>query len=263
MKKLKGLVVPLVLVAFWWMGSEAGWFNNYIVPHPARVGKTALGLMKRGTLFRHMGVSLGRVFAGFAAAFGAAFPLALLAGLNKRLYAYLEPFMEFVRHIPPIAMIPLLILWFGIGEVSKLAVIVLATFFPIFINTAGGMVQCDPGLLEVGRTFGFSGVETFFRIRLPQAMPAILSGMRLGLGYSWRSLMGAELIAASSGIGYMIIEAEQLSRIDIIFVGVLAIGSAGCVLDHLFFRWTERLIRWKEEDHERHANQTAVQDLQA
>lgn len=263
MKRLQGAILPLAMLVFWGIGSELGLFNTYIVPAPSKVFGAGMDLLEKGILLRHAGTSLYRVFAGFSIAFGAAFPLAVLVGLNKGAYNCLTPALEFVRHIPPIAMIPLLILWFGIGETSKLAVIVLATFFPIFINTASGIANCDEKLVEVGEIFGFSRGETFIRIILPQAMPSVLAGMRLGLGYSWRSLMGAELIAASSGIGYMIMEAEQLSRIDIIFVGILVIGALGYGIDFVFFKMTARFLNWEGKSGERYKNQEPDKEILA
>ncbi len=191
-------------------------------------------------------MSLYRVFAGFAVALLLALPLGILIGMNRRWVRYTEPMLEFIRHIPPLATIPMLILWFGIDETSKLTIIVLATFFPIYLNTVNGIIHCDPKLLEVGRSFGFSRGRLFWRIILPAILPYILIGMRLGLGYSWRSLIGAELIAAAAGIGYMILDAEQLSRPDIIVVGILTIGILGSVIDHAFFRLTRHFTPWGE-----------------
>lgn len=263
MKKYRGIVVPLAILLLWAAGSELELFNSYIIPHPAKVFKTALSLFKSGVLAKHLGTSLFRVLAGFAITFSIAFPMAVLVGLNKKTYDCLSPFLEFVRHIPPIAMIPLLILWFGIGETSKIAVIILATFFPIFINTVNGISGCDIKLVEVGRTYGFSKWQTLVKIILPQALPSIFAGMQLGLGYSWRSLMGAELIAASSGIGYMIIEAEQLSRIDIIFVGILVIGTLGCGIDYFFLKASNRLLMWEGGNYDRDKNKELVKDFYA
>ncbi len=263
MKKYRGFVFPLAVILLWALGSELGWFNSYIVPHPMRVIKTGISLTEKGILGKHLGISLFRVIAGFVFTFSIAFPLAILVGLNKKTYEYLSPSLEFIRHIPPIAMIPLLILWFGIGEISKIAVIILATFFPIFINTVSGIAGCDNGLVEVGKTYGFTKWQMLVKIILPQALPSILAGMQLGLGYSWRSLMGAELIAASSGIGYMIIEAEQLSRIDIIFVGIIVIGALGYGIDYIFFKATDRLLRWEDIKHDRDKNQELIKDFYA
>lgn len=248
MKRFRGIVLPLIIVLLWWIGAELNLFNSYIVPHPGKVLKTAIVLTQRGILIKHLGTSFYRVISGFICTFIIAFPTAILVAMNKRAYEYLRPMLEFIRHIPPIAMIPLLILFFGIGETSKLVVIILATFFPIFINTLSGIINCDKRLIEVGKIFCFSRREIFFKIILPQALPSVLAGMQLGLGYSWRSLMGAELIAASSGIGYMIIEAEQLSRIDIIFVGILLIGILGYGIDFLFLKLADKLLLWEDKN---------------
>ncbi len=248
MKKLKIFLLPALIIFFWWIGSQLNIFNDYIMPSPQKVLESAYILIKKGSLQQHLMVSLYRVLSGFVITFVIAFPLAIIVGLNQTVLKYLMPLLQFIRHIPPIALIPLLILWFGIGEMSKLSVIILATFFPIFLNTLNGIVNCDKNLIEVGKVYGFSKKNIFFKIILPQAMSSVIVGMQLGLGYSWRSLMGAELIAASSGIGYMIIEAEQLSRPDIVLVGILTIGFIGCIADYTFIKITENLKFFNTED---------------
>ena len=245
-KIFKGLMVPAVVLILWQIASRAGVLNPYIIPPPAKILDTAMILIKKGILSKHVAVSLYRGSLGFMAAFAFAFPTAVLLGLTPGLEDYLNPSLDFIRHIPPIAVIPMLILWLGIGEPPKIAVIILASFFPIFLNTLSGVLNCDDKLLEVGDVFGFSQREKFFRIILPAAMPSVMVGMRLGLGYSWRALIGAELIAASSGIGYMIMDAEQLSRPDIILVGIMTLGLLGCVIDFLFFSLTGGLTKGKE-----------------
>lgn len=237
-KTLKQIIVPLAILIIWHVASAAGILNTYIIPPPVEILDTAIILLKKGTLLKHVLVSLCRVFVGFAAAFALAFPTAVLIGMVRGMEDYLNLLLEFIRHIPPIACIPMLILWLGIGEAPKIAVIILATFFPIFLNTLSGIVNCDKKLLEVGDIFGFSMKEKFFKIILPSAMSSVIVGMRLGLGYSWRALIGAELIAASSGIGYMIMDAEQLSRPDIIIVGIITIGVLGYIVDLMFFSLT-------------------------
>lgn len=134
----------------------------------------------------------------------------------------------------------------GNREAPKIAVIILAAFFPIFLNTLNGVIGCDQKLLEVGHIFKFTAKEKFLKIILPSAMPSVIVGMRLGLGYSWRALIGAELIAASAGIGYMIMDAEQLSRPDIIIVGIMTIGVLGYLIDYLFFSLTGGMSGMKE-----------------
>lgn len=238
--------MPIAVLVIWHLLSAAGILNSYIIPSPVEILETALILLKKGIIAKHVMASLYRVFIGFSAAFILAFPTAVSVGMVTRLEDYINPLLEFIRHIPPIACIPMLILWLGIGEAPKIAVIILAAFFPIFLNTLNGVRSCDKKLLEVGQIFQFTAKEKFLKIILPSAMPSVIVGMRLGLGYSWRALIGAELIAASAGIGYMIMDAEQLSRPDIILVGIIIIGVLGNIIDLLFFSLTGEILSMKE-----------------
>lgn len=247
-RTIKGLVLPGIIIAGWVLGAGLSIWNNYIIPPPADVIGAGQKLLLSGALIKHVLTSLYRVFAGFLAAFLLAFPLGILLGMNARYREYCEGILEFIRHVPPLAALPMLILWFGIGEWPKLLIVVLATFFPIFLNTLHGVASCDVKLIEVGKAFGLKGREIFRHIVLPSALPSVLVGMRLGLGYSWRALVGAELIAASSGIGYMILDAEQLARPDIVVLGILTIGILGTVIDWLFFCLTKRFIPWNGDE---------------
>jgi sulfonate transport system permease protein len=245
-KMLKGVLLPAAFLLFWIIGSWRSVWNTYVIPAPADVAGAFWQLTVKGILVKHIAASFFRVFAGFIMALMLAFPLGVVLGTNRRLREYLYPLLEFLRHVPPLAALPMLILWFGIGEWPKLLIVVLATFFPIFLNTLAGVANCDSKLLEVGKSFGLTQRAIFQRIMLPAALPSVLVGMRLGLGYSWRALVGAELIAAASGIGYMILDAEQLSRPDLVVVGILVIGVLGSLIDGLFFWLTQRIIPWKE-----------------
>lgn len=244
----QGLVLPAALLLIWAACSQAALWNAYVLPSPGSVVGAARTMLENGSLQKHILVSLYRVFAGFSLALLLAFPLGIILGTRPRCQAIFHPMLEFIRHVPPLAVMPMLILWFGIGEMPKLLIVVLATFFPIFLNTLHGVAHCDGRLIEVGKSFAMSRQDIFRRIILPAALPAVLVGMRLGLGYSWRALVGAELIAASSGIGYMILDAEQLARPDIVLVGVLAIGIVGSIIDWGFFRLTRKMIPWKESE---------------
>lgn len=244
-KYFRGLLLPALLFGVWWWGSSQEWWNSFLLPSPSRVGAAAADLFRRGILMTHVKVSLFRVLAGCGLAFGAAFPLGVFCGRSSLLRSLVLPLLEALRHIPPLAILPLLILWFGIGETSKLMVILMASFFPIFLNTLSGIAHCDTKLLEVGTTLNLSFRDTFRHILLPGALPSVLVGLRLGMGYGWRALIGAELIAAVSGIGYMIHDAEQLSRTDVVIVGVVLMGILGSLLDALFFTLTCSLLPWK------------------
>ncbi len=226
-------ILWLLIFLFWYIGTKEAWWSAFIVPPPERVAQSFFTLLSSGMLWKHIYASMSRVLAGFSLAFLLAFPLGLLLGTQARLYRIASPVLEFFRHVPPLAMLPMIILWFGIGEASKLLIVILATFFPIFLNTAAGIHQYDPKLEEAAVVFGLPARARFIRLRLPQAFPYIWVGIRLGLGYSWRSLIGAEMIAAASGIGYMILDGEQMARPDIVILGILVIGAAGILIDAL------------------------------
>ncbi len=243
---VSGALFPVAVILLWWAGSRAGLWNPFLLPSPQAVLSAAWKLTLSGELPMNILTSMGRIVAGFSLSCGLALPFGVILGLRPSLGKLLYPTLEFLRHVPPLAMLPLLILWFGIGEASKTVVILLATFFPVFLNTLDGVRRCDAGLVEVGRSLGFTGTRIFRRIVFPSALPSILTGLRLGLGYSWRALIGAELIAASSGLGYMIHDAESLSRSDVIVVGILALGLVGALSDHLFFRLARAATPWKE-----------------
>jgi sulfonate transport system permease protein len=244
MRWIRPYLIVLIIIAVWSIGSITDLFNPYLIPPPWKVVGTAWKLIRSGMLFRHMAISSYRIVIGFAITFCLAFPMGLLVGLNKTNQAIWEAPLNFVRHIPPLATTPILILWFGIGEAAKLTVIVLSAFFPVFLNTVSGVANCDQKLIEVGKVLGYRPFDRLARIILPAAFPSILVGLRLGIGYAWRALVGAELLAAAAGLGYMIIEAEQLSRPDIVLVGIFTIGLLGLMIDVIFDWLSNRLMPW-------------------
>lgn len=243
-KIARGLFLPLLLVAAWQLVTAQGVFSAYLLPGPAQVWASFLELWQNGMLIQNLAVSLKRVFTGFAISCCLAVPLGILCGQSKRFDQYCWLLLEFLRHVPPLAAVPLIILWAGIGEASKLVIIVLASFFPLFLNTYSGIHSCDKRLLEVGRSLGFTLQEQILQIRIPAALESIVVGMQLALGYSWRALIGAELIAASAGIGYLILDAEEMSRPDVVIVGMLAIGIIGTLIDYVFMIIIKRLFPW-------------------
>ena len=221
----------LGLLALWQLASASGWVSPYLLPSPRRVALALLHAGVRGDLGRHVAASLLRVAEGFGITVCLALPLAVLASFAPRLTAAFSPLLTFLRNIPPLALIPLLILWFGIGEASKLALIVLTSFFPVFLGAVTGLGGVDPRLVEMGRSLGFSRLRILQRIMLPESLPSLLNGLRLGLGFSWRAIVGAEMIAAASGLGYWILDAEEMARIDVVFAGIIVIGGLGILLD--------------------------------
>ncbi len=248
-----GLLLPFLLLLLWYLITARQLFSPYLLPSPAATASTAAELIAGGQLWQHLWVSLQRVSGGFLCSVLVAVPLGILCGRSSSFQAYCWPVLEFLRHVPPLAAIPLIILWFGIDEGSKLVIIFLASFFPLFLNTYSGIKGCDRKLLEVGASLHFTAWQQARLIQLPAALPSIAVGLQLSLGYSWRALIGAELIAASSGIGYMILDAEQMSRPDIVLVGLFAIGIVGSLIDWLFLALTNKLLPWNVKAGEEHA----------
>ena len=243
-----GLVAGAVVVALWWLVCALRLKSAYVLPAPDRVWTSAVAMTTSGELARHVVTSLGRVAAGFAVAFALAFAVGVLALVAPRVHAYLSPALDFLKNVPPLALIPLLILWFGIGESPKLVVIVLTAFFPMSMSITKGLRSCGQDLLDVGTSLHLSPTRTFLLIRLPHALPDVLVGTRISLGYAWRALVGAEMFAAAAGLGALIVDAGNMSRPDRVIVGVIAIGLVGLATDRLFARVVRSRLRWGIDD---------------
>ena len=247
-EKKKAWVQPvsgILLVLFvWYFVSKSGLLSTYVLPSPEKVWKSFCKMLENGELAKDIGISFFRVLKGFAIAF----VLGMFRALFPASSGYYEHAVQFFRNVPPLSMIPLLILWCGIGETTKTVIIVLASFFPMYLNIVKGFTGCDPKLLEVGTVFGYSQHQKFFAIVLPYAMADILVGMRIGLGYSWRAIIGAEMVAASTGLGHMILFAQQMSRTDKVIVGILVIGVVGYVTDRVFGALISRFLKGSGEN---------------
>lgn len=242
----KGFYTIILIFLIWYLGSKLHLWNSFIIPPPEKVMKSFILLLKNGKLFKSIGISLQRVGIGFLISSLIALPLGIIFGINIRIYEYFKPSLEFLRHVPPLALVPMIILWFGIGELSKIVIIVLASFFPIFLNSLKGIVSCEEKYIELGKVFGLNSKDIFFTVILPNAIPDILLGLKLALGYSWRAIIAAELIASSSGIGYLILDAQQISRSDIVIVGIFSIGALGIITDFLFSTFITKYINYSQ-----------------
>ncbi|WP_371311850.1 ABC transporter permease [Pseudovibrio flavus] len=181
-------------------------------------------------------MSFGRVLAGFSISASCALLLAACHHSMPRLEQFMSVPLEAIRVIPPLATVPVLILWLGIGEASKLAIIVLASFFPVYLSTRTALSLCDPKLMQMAHTLRLTKLERLRLITVPQILPGAMTGLRLGFGYAWRALVGAEMIAAAAGLGYLIIDSEELARTDRVFVGIATIAITGLLLDAIFRR---------------------------
>ncbi|MBQ9092101.1 MAG: ABC transporter permease [Anaerotignum sp.] len=252
MKKTLSALAPFIgiLIAFaaWFIICRLEIFSTYVLPTPEKVFDSFLKMLASGEIFEDVVISFSRVFKGFFIAFVMAFALGMFRILVPASEKYYEYIVQFFRNVPPLSLIPLLILWCGIGETTKTVIIVLASFFPMYLNIVKGFTGCDKKLLEVGDAFGYSKFEKFKSIVLPYASADILVGMRIGMGYSWRAIIGAEMIAASSGIGHMILFAQEMSRTDKVIVGIFVIGIVGLVTDKIFGIALNKLFKGNGEN---------------
>ena len=246
-RKAKQLTGVFALFIVWILVTRLGVFNSYVLPSPARVLESFFKMLETGELFEDIIISFARVLRGFSIAFLLAFVIATFRILAPGSAAYYEHILEFFRNVPPLSMIPLLILWCGIGETTKTVIIVLASFFPMYLSIVKGFTGCDKRLLEVGQVFGYTAFQKFTRIVLPSAMADILVGMRIGMGYSWRAIIGAEMVAASTGLGHQILFAQQMSRTDKVIVGILTIGIVGILTDRMFGMAIKKILKGSGE----------------
>ena len=234
LSKIKPIIGVAILFAIWFAVTKLELFNAYVLPSPERVLESLWKMLESGELFTDISISFTRVIKGFSIAFILAFVIGTIRILVPNSEPYYEHILEFFRNVPPLSMIPLLILWCGIGEMTKTVIIVLASFFPMYLSIVNGFPGCDKRLLEVGDAFGYTAFQKFTHIVLPFALADILVGMRIGMGYSWRAIIGAEMVAASTGLGHQILFAQQMSRTDKVIVGIFVIGIVGILTDKVF-----------------------------
>ena len=237
-------LVPVGLIVFWQIASSLGWLSTRVLPAPVDVVKAAWSLTVSGELWTHVKVSPGRALAGLAIGGGAGLALGLLTGSVKFAETLLDSTIQMVRNIPALALIPLVILWFGIDESAKLFLISVSVFFPIYLNTFHGIRNVDPQLIEMGRTYGLSRWQLYREVILPGALSSILVGLRFSLGLMWVILIVAETISAQAGIGYLTMNAREFLQTDIVLVGILLYALLGKLAD-LFARGLEQWwLRW-------------------
>lgn len=238
LKKVLFKMAPFIgiisLFLAWFIVCKLEIFSTYVLPTPEKVFSSFWKMLISGEIFEDIIISFIRVLKGFSIAFVLAFILGMFRFLVPTSEKYYEYIIQFFRNVPPISLIPLLILWCGIGELTKTIIIILAAFFPMYLNIVKGFTGCDKKLQEVGKAFNYSNFEQFKYIILPYASADILVGMRIGMGYSWRAIIGAEMVAASTGLGHMILFAQEMSRTDKVIVGIFVIGIVGLVTDKLF-----------------------------
>jgi sulfonate transport system permease protein len=245
---LLGLSLPAGGFIAWWLATNFGDIPKQILPTPQTVWKIYADGKSGGKLFEQLFVSLERVVKGFLVASLLGILFGSLTGISKIMKAIMIPTLTAIRQIPMIAWIPLLILWCGIGETSKIAIIVLAAFFCVFVNTHAGIAETPQSYLEVARLYKLSRLRTFGSVYLPYALPQILTGLQLGLGVSWMAVVASELISATSGIGYHMSDARSFMRSDIVIACMLIIGLVGIVMNFGIAALFEKITPWNQKE---------------
>jgi sulfonate transport system permease protein len=243
-KLLLPWLLPALLLAAWFVLAKLGWIASRVFPTPREVWQAAASLGGSGELWRHLGISAGRAGLGFVIGGGIGFALGLLNGLSAWAETLLDSTVQMIRNVPHLSLIPLVILWFGIDEEAKIFLVALGVFFPIYINTFHGVRTVDPQLMEMARVYGLDGLGLFREVVFPAALPSILVGVRYALGVMWLSLIVAETIATSSGIGYLAMNAREFMQTDVVLVAILLYSLLGKLADSLARGLERRLLRW-------------------
>ena len=241
-----GALSVATVIGAYWIYTILPTSNQVITPPPTKVLEALVNALLNGSLIGHIGASLYRVLIGFVIGVGLAVVIGCTAGWFKTAGYLLDPIIEAIRPIPALAYIPLVIVWIGIDEPARIVIIVLAVFKPTVVNTRQGMKEVPNIYVEAAESLGASKLATFWRVALPNAIPFIMSGMRTGLATGFLALVAAELIASSNGLGFLISNAGQNLRIDIVLMGIVVIGIVATILDGIAVRIQKYLTRWSE-----------------
>jgi sulfonate transport system permease protein len=240
------LVVPATLFAGWWAVTAFGIVQTYQLASPAQVGNELISLAQDGTLAGDVSASVWRVVVGFACACALACVLGTLVGLSKAAERAIDPTLQAIRAVPSLAWIPLILLWLGIGEAAKITLVGIGAFFPVYVNLVAGIHNVDRKLIEVAEVFGVRGIERARRVIFPAASPSLLVGMRVGFTQAWLFLVAAELIASTKGLGYLLMQGQQITRPDQILVAILLLALCGKLTESGMRAFERRSLRWTD-----------------
>jgi len=236
--------VPAAVVVLWEAAARLGWIEPQVMPAPSSVLDTAVNLARSGDLFVHLGVSLLRAVVGFVIGGTIGLVLGILTGFSPLALALFDRSIQMVRAVPFLAMLPLVIVWFGVGEPANIFLVALAVLFPIYINTMLGIRQIDPKLMELAKVVGLSWRAIVRRIILPGAMPSILTGVRYALAHAWLALVVAETLATTEGIGFLAMDAREFLQTNVILLTMIIYAFIGVVADALVRLLEARLLSW-------------------
>jgi sulfonate transport system permease protein len=241
-----GLVLPIVLAAFWEFAVRMGWSNGRLVPPPSVIWNTFADLAASGELAQHALATLWRVACGFVLGVIAGTVAGAITGYSILTFRLLDPTLQGLRAVPSIAWVPLFILWFGIFEASKIILIAVGVFFPVYLGVMGAVLSVDRKIVEVGRVFRLSGFAMVRRILLPAVMPAYVISLRAGLGLGWMFVLAAEFLGASTGLGFLLIDGQQLGKPAQIVAAIVAFAILGKASDWLIVVVASPFLRWQD-----------------
>ena len=240
-----GFVVPVIIVAAWQYVTAAGIVPPYRLPGPWAVVEAGAELVESGKLWLHIAISVQRVFIGFAIGSSIALAFAGVVGLSRAGGVLFAPILVAVRAVPSLAWVPLLILWMQVGEESKVTLIAIGAFFPVYTTVADALRHVNPQLVEAGRTFGLRGWSLFRTVQLPAVIPSVVSGLRLALAQAWLFLVAAELLAASMGLGWMLNDSQQTGRVDRILLAIVLLALLGTITNAILILFEKAILkRW-------------------
>jgi len=226
-----GIISWVVVIAVWWLGSLN--YDEYFLPSPKETFDSMLILIQNGRLFTDIAASAGRVIRGWLSAVAIAVPLGLLVGSFRHIRWLVEPILSFFRFVPAIALTTLFLMWFGVGDESKVALIIYAAFFPIFVNTIAGVASTDSSLIEAASCMGAKKIRIFFTVMVPSAVSNVFTGIRLGLSASIICLIAAEMLVGSDGLGYLINSSKLYYKTGWAFAGIVSLAILGFIADRL------------------------------
>ncbi|HME83829.1 MAG TPA: ABC transporter permease subunit [Roseiarcus sp.] len=239
-----GWALPVASLVLWQGASSLGWIGESFLPSPLAVLKAAWRLTLSGQLPENVWVSFLRAMAGLVVGGGIGFALGLANGLSRVSFGLTDTTLQMARNVPHLALIPLVIFWFGIEEEAKLFLVALGVFFPLYVNTLHGVRSVDPQLIEMARSYGFDRWHLFWRVILPGALPSIFVGLRFALGVMWLTLIVAETIAAQSGIGYMAMQGREFMQVDVVVLAILIYAMLGKLADATACALERRCLSW-------------------
>ncbi|MDX9687223.1 aliphatic sulfonate ABC transporter permease SsuC [Halopseudomonas formosensis] len=244
LQRLAPWLLPILLLAAWQLAVTSGLLSSRILPAPSAVVLAGWNLISSGEIWEHLAISTWRAFVGLAIGGGLGLLLGFISGLSRWGERLLDSSVQMIRNVPHLALIPLVILWFGIDESAKIFLVALGTLFPIYLNTYHGIRNVDAGLVEMARSYGLSGFALFRQVILPGALPSILVGLRFALGFMWLTLIVAETISASAGIGYLAMNAREFLQTDVVVLAIVLYALLGKLAD-VAARFLERVwLRW-------------------